>query len=230
MSFQEFRSQLRRPSRIKMDRSVAATVGLLGGVAISAVLLTLAGGGLFSLTVPGLTLYASLLPLSVIVALKYLDEDSPSLPVLAALRYMAIFVVAFFAMELVLGGPRLVTFSEGGLLASVFGSSLWLHKLVGFRLIATAALAGVAFTAVSDTESKPSSPSATSASARQQHAGYAVAMEAALAERRRESLRAMEEFDRRLGTEVVRDETTFGSPDIEEECEVAETVLELVAA
>ena len=133
--FDTVRSQLSPRNRFRFDRSVVAIAGLLFGVVASSTLAVLAGEPSLALTPNTIGLYVSILPLSVYAAIRLLPASSPKLPMLATLWFMACFLPLMLLIE--------AFFGQG--VVWVGGTMIFLPKLIGFRLIAVAALSGVVF-------------------------------------------------------------------------------------
>lgn len=197
--FDAIRSQFSPESRKRFDRSVAASAGLLFGFVVCASLAMLSGRPPFALDLPMLTLYGSALPLSVMGFMKLiLGKDAPKLPVLATLWFLACFMPTLLWGELLLGRGTL----------HFAGLSVFLPKLIGFRVILASALAGVLFGGVAaeggSTVSKVLAKVNPDWEARHREAIRRLAMvDVELRHQRSYEERALDEFDRRLSAAGV---------------------------
>lgn len=133
-------SQLSPAHRNLADRSIAATAGALFGLVVAGTVGLVTGRPPFALDLPMVTLYASLIPLSVAGFMTAFSRKAPALPILATLRFLAIFVPALFFGEVLL--------SHGEL--HIAGLELPAQNFIGFRAIVVAAMSGLLFSAIKE--------------------------------------------------------------------------------
>lgn len=200
--FDAVRNKFAPKHRKRFDRSVIATAGLLFGFTVCGAVGLATGRGAFTLDVPMLTLYLSFVPLSVAGFMQHFLDDPPKLPMLATLWFMALFVPVLFFGEVFFGTG---TVALGGL-------SIFLPKLVGFRLMASAALAGLVFGAVrvdGSVSEEASSKRAVSVDWETRHRQAVERLaqtNVALRSRRDNEERELAAFERRLRHAVGHDE------------------------
>lgn len=215
--FETIRSQFSPQHQTRFDRSVVATTGLLFGVVVCTVLSVLSGRPPLSLDLATLTLYSSVLPLSVFGFMRMLLDNPPRLPMLATLWFLACFAPLLFFGE--------ALFGQGTLYLA--GFSVFLPKLVGFRIILAAALAGAMFSAIRaegfvGEALQQAMPNADWEKRHQEAVRRLAMMEVDLRTRRAHEDRALAEFDRRLARESRAQEgrVRFAVEDEEEELEL----------
>ena len=125
-------------NRVVVERSIAATAGALFGIAFCGWAAMMSGRMPFTLDLPMLTLYSSAIPLSVAGFMGRYANTSLKRPMLATLWFLALFVPTVFFSEALFGTGTI----------SLAGMSIFLPKLVGFRLMLAAAVAGAGFAAI----------------------------------------------------------------------------------
>lgn len=186
-------------NRALAERSISATAGALFGIAVASSIGLLAGRMPFSLDLAMLTLYASLIPLSIAGFMVRYTRKMPRLPMLATLYFTVLFVAAVFFGEAMFGTGTI----------AIGGTEIFLPKLVGFRVMGAAALAGVVFRAipaegfVGDVEVKQTAENRIDWEARHNEAVRRLAM-TNVDIRRQQNVESMEleRFEQRLRAEA----------------------------
>lgn len=210
--FDAIRNEFAPKHRKRFDRSVIATAGLLFGFTVCGAVGLLTGRGAFTLDLPMLTLYGSFVPLSIAGFMQHFLDDPPKLPMLATLWFLALFVPVLFFGEVFFGTG---TVSLGGI-------SVFLPKLVGFRLMVAAALSGILFGAiradgsVSEELKQKKAVSVDWETRHRQAVERLARADVALRRSRSHEERALADFDRRL-QQVLEDDALASVAEEEEE-------------
>ncbi len=131
-------NQLPARSAALADRSIAAVAGALFGVVFCSAVAMVTGRVPFSLDPTMLTLYASAIPLSVAGFMVHFAKETPRLPMLATLWFLALFVPGMALSEMFSAGQEL----------HIAGLQLPSQDFVGFRAIVVAVLSGLVFTGI----------------------------------------------------------------------------------